>query len=73
MTDTNADPDERPAMLDGERSDHYARRTGFLPPHWTMDQCAVFDAKVREAELVNDRRWLRRWGLLDDEKQTASR
>ncbi|MEV0626021.1 hypothetical protein [Nonomuraea wenchangensis] len=57
---------EQPAMLDGERSDAYIRRTGCLPPHWTNEQMQVFDAKVHERRMSGDRRWLARYGLLDD-------
>lgn len=65
--------DKRPVMLDGERSDTYARRTGFYPPHWTSDRYLVQDARIREYEEVagrglsakgraTARAYLRRWG-----------
>jgi hypothetical protein len=55
-----------PPMLEGERADAYARRTGHLPPHWSNERCSVFDGQVDERQMAGDRRWLRRWGLLDD-------
>lgn len=56
----------RPAMLPGERTDAYMRRTAFHPPHWTIEQSQIFDAKVHERQMIGDRRWLRRYGLNND-------
>lgn len=53
--------DERPNMLDGERSDAYTRRTGFYPPHWDSDRCKVQDARISEAERADNAAYLRRW------------
>jgi hypothetical protein len=59
----------RPPMLEGERSEAYVRRTGYWPPHWTSERCQVFDAKSNEMRRYAEpfaRRWLRRWGYLDE-------
>ncbi len=65
-----------PAMLDGERTDAYMRRTGHYPPGWTFDQRQALDAKIGQyeeamnrgvaaADRAYGRRALRRYGLLD--------
>ncbi|MFC9296935.1 hypothetical protein ACFTWH_08500 [Streptomyces sp. NPDC057011] len=64
---------ERRPMLPGERTDHYIRTTGHLPPHWSWQQGEVWHAKASEYEYAaawgvsakdrsRARNWLRRHG-----------